>query len=47
MVMHVDEDSSKGDSVSNYVDIIAENAFVHCERQSRFGSVKSWAPTSG
>ena len=47
MVMHVEENSSKRDSVSSYVDIIAEIAFDHCERQSRFGSIKIWAPTSG
>lgn len=46
MVMQVEEDSSKGDSVNNCVDIIAEIAFVHCGRQSRIGSIKSWAPTS-
>ena len=47
MVMQVEEVSSKGDSVNTYVDIIAEIAFVHCGRQSRIGSIKSWAPTSG
>lgn len=31
--MQVEEDSRKGDSMNNYIDLIVEIAFVHCGRQ--------------